>query len=366
MPQPGGRAARAAPRRDRPSLWRWLLGIPLFYKILIANGALVLAGTAGGGLLTTRYAERHPGASLLDLVGGLAIAGILVTILINALILRLALRPLAALERTAERVQSGDARARVAPSPLADRQLDRLTRTFNAMLDAAESNRVRLREVASRALGAAEEERKRIARELHDETAQSLAAILLRMRVLRASADPLETDRLLEELRIQLGEALEGIRRFARGLRPPALDELGLVPAIEAHVRSIRAVSEVSLALEADVLHGDLSAEAELAVYRIVQEALSNVLRHSRARRASVRLTREADRLVIVVEDDGRGFDPVEIHATRAGLGLFGMSERAAYLGGRLDVRSTPGRGTRVRAEIPTGSGTPAPGTDGG
>jgi two-component system, NarL family, sensor histidine kinase UhpB len=333
--------------------WRWLLRVPLFYKILIANGFLVLVGTIAASLVTARFVERNPDAQVMDLIGGLAALGIVVTLLVNVLILRLALRPLDALERTAARVQRGDAGARVPPSPLADRELDRLTRTFNAMLDAAEANRERLRRIASRALGAAEEERKRIARELHDDTAQSLAAILLRIRLLRGRADPGTVEPLLDELRVQIGDALEGIRRFARGLRPPALDELGLVPAIEAHLRSIRDVAAIAVTLEADEIGEGLSSDAELAVYRIVQEALSNVLRHSGARTAAVRLRREPDRLVVVVEDDGVGFAADRAPAGNAGLGLFGMSERAAYLGGSVAVESAPGTGTRVRAEIP-------------
>jgi two-component system sensor histidine kinase UhpB len=351
--QPG--AAAPAPPDRLPRAVRWALRVPLFYKILLANAALVLVGSIVGGLVTADFVRKHPGASLLDLVGALAIGGILATVLVNALILRLALHPLDALERTAARVHRGDLDARVPLSPVADRELDRLTRTFNAMLDTATRNRERLRQVAATALNAAEEERKRIARELHDETAQLLAALLIRIRVVKNANDPQAVSALLDDMREQIGGALEGVRRFARGLRPPALDELGLIPAIESHVRSIRAITEIDLSLHADEDVGGLPLEAELAVYRIVQEALSNVVRHSGAIRAAVRVAREPDRLVVTVEDDGHGFNVPEVRAAGRGLGLFGMGERAAYLGGRVDVQSTPGTGTRVRAEIPLG-----------
>jgi two-component system sensor histidine kinase UhpB len=342
-----------------PRVVRWALRVPLFYKILLANASLVLVGTIIGSLVTADYVRRHPGASVLDLVGALAIGGILATMLVNALILRLALQPLDALERTAARVQRGDLDARVPLSPVADRELDRLTRTFNAMLDAATRNRERLRAVAATALNAAEEERKRIARELHDETAQLLAALLIRIRVVRNASDPQAVPTLLDDMREQIGGALEGVRRFARGLRPPALDELGLIPAIESHVRSIRTITEIDLSLGADGDVDGLPPEAELAVYRIVQEALSNVVRHSGATRAAVRVVREPDRLVVTVEDDGHGFNVPEVRAAGRGLGLFGMGERAAYLGGRVDVQSAPGTGTRVRAEFPLGDPDP-------
>lgn len=342
-------------RRALPPLVRALLRVPLFYKILIANGSLVLVGTIFGSYVTAAYVRQQPGASTLDLVGGLALVGIAVTVTVNALILSVALKPLDLLERTAARVQKGDLDCRAPVSTVADRELDRLTRTFNGMLDAAAAYRERLREVAARALNAAEEERKRIARELHDETAQMLAALLIRIRVVRGARDPQAVDALLEDMRREVGQALEGIRRFARGLRPPALDELGLVPALESHLRQLEEIAGLQITLESDPPGGvDLPPEAELALYRIVQEALSNVVRHAHATRAAVRIAHGRDRVVVTVEDDGRGFDPARaVSHEGGGLGLFGMNERAAYLGGRAEVRSAPGTGARVRAEIP-------------
>jgi two-component system sensor histidine kinase UhpB len=347
-PQPrGGRVVRA------------LLRVPLFYKILLANAVIVLGGSFAGGLVTAHYVRAAPGRSAVDLVVLLAVGGVLLSLVVNALILRLALSPLQLLEDTAGRVQSGDMDARVPLSPVADRELDRLSRTFNAMLDAAAADHQRLRDVAARALGAAEEERKRIARELHDETAQRLAALLIRLRILRTQAGPAAMDAGLEALRTEIGEALEGVRRYARGLRPPALDELGLVPAIESHVRSLAEATGLAIDAAADPeVDGLLAPEAELAVYRIVQEALSNVVRHSGARRVAVRVGRETGLVVVTVSDDGRGFSPRGVMSEDGGgLGLFGMQERAGYLGGRVEVASRPGAGTHVRAEIPvTGS----------
>jgi two-component system sensor histidine kinase UhpB len=352
-------AAERAPRTlARAPLVRALLGVPLFYKILIANAVIVLVGAIAGGMATASYVRAVPGRSTVDFVTVLAAGGVVLTVLVNAAILRLALSPLQLLERTAGRVQAGDLAARVPLSPVADRELDRLSRTFNAMLDAGAADRQRLREVAARALGAAEEERKRIARELHDETAQMLAALLLRIRVLRGAPDPAAAAALLEEMRGDIGAALEGVRRFARGLRPPALEELGLVAAIESHVRWLVEATGVAMTVDAEPVPGLLSPEAELAVYRIVQEALSNAVRHAGARRVGVRIAREGGTLVVAVDDDGHGFAPARaMSADGGGLGLFGMQERAAYLGGRVEVQSAPAAGTRVLAEIPV----PAP-----
>jgi two-component system sensor histidine kinase UhpB len=336
---------------------RALLRVPLFYKILVANAALVILGAVAGTLATADWVRVWPRRSTAELAGFLAAGGVVISVVVNAVILRLALGPLALLERTAEQVRAGDLEARAPRSPLSDRELDRLTETFNAMLDTLDAYRGRLRDTAARALSAAEEERKRIARELHDETAQTLAALLLRVRLARSVDDRTARDELLEDLRTEISTALEGIRRFARGLRPPALDELGLVPAIGSHARNLEESAGITITLEADPLEELLPPEGELALYRIVQEALANVVRHAAARRVRIRLAREHGHVVAEVEDDGRGFRAAKATRTGAGLGLFGMHERAAYLGGRVEVHSVPGQGTRVRAEVPISGG---------
>ena len=345
-----------APGIERLS--RALLRVPLFYKILIANAVIVVLGAVVGTAISTRaLADGDGGVSALGFAMALAIAGVAVTVLVNALILRLALQPLEQLEETAARVQAGDLDCRAPHSPLADRELDRLTGTFNGMLDTLESYQDRLRKVAARALRAEEEERKRIARELHDDTAQALAALLIRLRLARAVDDPGERDRQLEGFRTEVSEALERVRRFARGLRPPALDELGLVPALESHVRGLGEALGRRIAVEAEVLGAVLSPQAELALYRIAQEALSNAIRHSGADNIEVRIGRQDSVVRITVRDDGCGFDVDEmLGGAGRGLGLFGMQERASYVGGRVEFRSAPGRGTEVIAEAPVGT----------
>jgi len=335
-----------------------LLRLELFYKILVANAAIVVLGAVAGTALVARLVRTDPGGSTAQLVALLAGVGVLVSVVVNAVILRLALRPLAGLERTAQRVGAGDATARAPRSQLADRELARLIDTFNGMLDGLAAQRRRTRELAARELGAAEAERKRIARELHDETAQLLVALLLRLRLAREAAETAVRDRLLDEAREQASEILEGVRRFARGLRPPLLDEAGLVPALEAHVRGLEEVSGMRITVEATSPTGALPPEVELALYRIVQEALSNVVRHAGASHARVRIGRADGAVEVNVEDDGHGFRVERVlSAGDAGLGLFGMKERAASLGGDVHVESEPGRGTRVSVRIPVGEG---------
>lgn len=218
------------------------------------------------------------------------------------------------------------------------------------------TQRRRLRAFGIGALRAAEEERRRIARELHDDTAQRLAAVLLRLRLLSAERPGPGRDRLFEEVRSELLEAAEGVRRIARGLRPPALEDAGVATAIRSHVRTRLVEGGPRVELSLDSVDEVLDEEAKLVLYRIVQEALSNVVRHAQASRVNIRVEVSEERVVAVVEDDGRGFDSrTGLEASGRGLGLVGMRERATLVGGRVVVDSAPGAGTRVRLEIPLG-----------
>lgn len=345
--------------RDLPAWLRLILGVPLFYKILIANAAIVIAALLTGTALTANFIRSSPGSSTFELVGTLIAVAVVVTVSVNAIILRVALSPLTHLGETARRVQEGELDARAPYSPVADRGINQLTWTFNRMLDSLANYRRRLREIAARALNAEEAERKRIARELHDETAQTLAALLIRLRVARAASDTEAREAMLDDVKAEISRALDGVRRFARGLRPIALEELGIVAAIESHTRMLQEAVGIEITIDAEPIAGLLTAEAELALYRIVQEALSNAVRHAGATRATVTIRRLSDRVSAVIEDDGRGFSVEKAMAgPNGGLGLFGMQERAGYIGGHLEIHSRPGRGTRVEIEVPFADST--------
>ncbi len=349
-----GPSRSSSPRGPLGRTLHWLLGVRLFYKVLLANAAIAGAGTILGAVAAAEFARRGEAESLVPVIGALALAGVLLSLAANAIILRFALRPLKRLEQTAAAVRGGDLRARSPLSALADRDLARLVTTFNDMLDRLLLYRERLRTMIVRAMESAEDERKRISRELHDDTAQTLANLIIRLRAARAASDEGERERRFDELRAELADAAERVRRFARGLRPPALDMLGLVPAIEAHARSVEESTGLEVEFGADPIDGLLSEQAELGLYRIIQEALSNVVRHADAERAVVSIRREKDRLTASVRDDGRGFSPadVESHPDR-GLGLFGMRERASYFGGTVDIHGEPGKGSSIRVELP-------------
>lgn len=213
--------------------------------------------------------------------------------------------------------------------------------------------RIRLRDFSEAALRSAEEERRRIARELHDDTAQRLATLMLRLRLLGHVEGDAERRGEVEALREQLKEAAEGVKRIARGLRPPALDEVGLATALHAHLRDLREGANFEVRAEIEAVDHLLGGEGRLALYRIVQESLSNVLRHSGVDHAYLWLGVEDGRVVAVVEDRGRGFRVEGATERGGGLGLLGMRERAVMFGGRVTIESAPGKGTRVRVELP-------------
>jgi signal transduction histidine kinase len=206
------------------------------------------------------------------------------------------------------------------------------------------------RDAVRRVVEAQELERARLARELHDETGQALTSILLGLRSLERSAKSDEAHESLTSVRDLVVSTLHDVRRLAVELRPAALDDFGLAPALERLVATHRQDDAVTVDLEIHVGDERLPADVETTMYRIVQEALTNIAKHAGATRISVLVTRTDDSAVLVVEDDGDGFEP---GADTTGLGLNGMRERVALVGGRLRIESSAGSGTTIAAEIP-------------
>jgi two-component system, NarL family, sensor histidine kinase UhpB len=358
---PGSSPGRWDRWADRGVLHRMivrLLRIPLFHKVFLANLAIV-----AGAVLVTAWLTRalvDPSAIPVSTLTWGAFGIIVIVLLLgaNAALVRIALSPLQELEHAARKVATNGLVQGAPISAVADRDLVRIIETFNTMLDQTARYRERLRELAAHALTAQESERARVAQELHDDAAQRMAAIALELRVMRDSiAEKPLADRL-DRVRDSAMDAAEGLRRTARGLRPPMLDELGLVPAVQAHVRELRERSPVRIQVRGPRREPTLSDEAELAAYRIVQEALANVLRHAQA--SDVRVTFHTDEggLHIVIADDGIGFTPPDGATVRKeeALGLLGMQERAAWVGGRTEIHTAPGKGTRVEIHLPSHS----------
>jgi signal transduction histidine kinase len=282
-----------------------------------------------------------------------AMTGIAAAILLTNLLTQ----PIRDLVQATNQVGRGDLAAR-APHR-ADDEIGALADAFNQMvadLDAsqraiAEKDAARTR-LLEQLINAQEEERKRIARELHDSVGQALSSLMLGMKVLGQSDDPAAVRRRSEELRGQAVETLEQVRLLSRQLRPSVLDDLGLAAALERYVDEFaQFYPHIAVDLHCDLAER-LPPVAETSLYRIVQEAMTNAARHGQPSLVSVLVARRDGHVQAIIEDDGVGFDPEAARHARESVGLHGMSERAELLGGRLDIESGQD-GTAVYVEVP-------------
>jgi signal transduction histidine kinase len=210
-----------------------------------------------------------------------------------------------------------------------------------------------LQDASAKLIAAQEEERRTIARELHDEVGQVLSALKVEIDVAQRSLAAGGPAQLTEAQAIADG-ALNTVRNLTQLLHPAALDDLGLVAAIDSSLRGLARRQEIRTELHQRDLPERLPREVELAAYRIVQEAITNVGKHANAKRCDVHLTQLDDRLLIEVEDDGVGFvDDIDRPIIARGLGLISVRERASRLGGTFNILSEPGHGTRLIVSLP-------------
>jgi two-component system, NarL family, sensor histidine kinase DevS len=241
---------------------------------------------------------------------------------------------------------------KLGPDPRFTEEDLRLTETFGARAAVAVDLADRVaRDALRRVVEGQELERRRLARELHDETGQALTSILLGLKHVEEASSPETARAAAAELREQIVDTLQNVRRLAVELRPSALDDFGLAPALERLAEAFGEQSGITVDIETNVHSERLDPEIETALYRIVQEALTNVAKHAEATRVSIVVTRRGSSVTAVIEDDGQGFGAGG--GTGDGLGLVGMKERVGLLGGRLALESTEGAGTTVVAEVP-------------
>jgi signal transduction histidine kinase len=323
--------------------------------------APVLGGRAGAvhvGISTSEMqatVRRHV-REVVAITSAVLVVGILLGLGMTIVLTR----PLTQLARAAEAVGRGDFAWR-APAWARD-EIGQLGASFARMAERLGHFRDELRQrdeargrLLEQVITAQEEERRRIARELHDETGQSLTSLTVGLASIAQSRDVAVIHEKAGELRVLAVRTLDEVHNLSRGLRPSILDDLGLVPALERHLLEYRSRG-LRVDLHASGLDGRLPGPVEIAVYRIVQEALTNIVKHAAASAVSVLLECRDGAVRIIVEDDGRGFDLHQVLASGDAdrrLGLLGMHERAGLLGGSLTVESAPGRGTSVFATIP-------------
>jgi signal transduction histidine kinase len=228
----------------------------------------------------------------------------------------------------------------------------RLAETFaNRAAVAVDLSQRIARDALRRIVDAQELERRRLARELHDETGQALSSILLGLRTLDEKVEGDEARAAVAEVRELVVATLQDVRRLAVELRPKVLDDFGLAPALQRLTDTFGEQTGIGVRFETSLTDERLPSELETALYRIVQEALTNIVKHSRAHTISIVLARKPGAVVAVIEDDGQGFDTTTIR--EGGFGLEGMRERVGLLDGKLQIESVVGAGTTLVAEVP-------------
>ncbi|WP_101524574.1 sensor histidine kinase [Nocardioides houyundeii] len=312
-------------------------GLSLSSRVIASNGVLFLLGTAVLAFSPATVSRQPVISELVVLLVGLGIM-----IVANSLLVRVALTPLDRLVTQLDQVRSNEPLARV--SDPGGGLAHRLSLAVNDLLDRIEAGQ---RQNAVSALAAQEAERSRIAQELHDGVGQSLTAVLLELGAIsgpgRAPAEP-----ALARIREGVRASLDEVRSVARHLRPHVLEDLGLRSALAALTNDLFTTGDVLV--RRGILPGlpALPDDVELVVFRVAQEALTNVARHARARTVELALSTVGEQLVLVVADDGRGIPP-----DAAGTGLRGMHERAALIGARLHVGRRDGGGTVVELRVP-------------
>lgn len=336
----------------------------------IINIAITVLGEQGGavwvGISNTRINQEvwTNIRRMLIFTGILSMLGILSSLYLAYILTR----PLKELVGVTRSVSRGDLQVRA--KLRAEDDIGKLGKAFNAMIEDLQSasmerqnlwNELKKREetkgqLLEKVIKAQEEERKRIARELHDETSQSIASLMVGLKILEQETDGLERKHKIKELREMTSATMDKVRDLALELRPSSLDDLGLLPALEQYSKDFENRYGVKVDFQTVGFDGKrLLPEKETALYRIIQEALSNIAKHSRATTAGVILEYSENMVKAIIEDDGRGFEMEKIleSSDERKLGILGMEERAVLIGGKLSIESAPGAGTAVFVEIP-------------
>jgi two-component system sensor histidine kinase UhpB len=323
---------------------------PLFQKVIIANTVLIVTGSIMGYFIEKNYFEGGElGFVVLFLTSGLALS-----ILTNYLLVKIAFRPLDDVSDTMKAIQAGHRGIRV-PEVTDDPQIEELSKSLNSMLNTMDMQR---KKAAASVIKAQEEERKRIARELHDETSQSLTGLVIGIRMVQEIVPDYMPDvqERLENINDLAHATLNEVHTMAVRLRPSVLDDLGLAAALRSYAKEYTENTGIPVEMQLLGMSHRLTPELETVLYRVIQEAPTNVARHSDATSCRVTLRRKEQVVQGVIEDNGKGFDSQTVMLSDEkgrGLGLHGMKERIELVGGSLEFDARPAKGTTIFIEVP-------------
>jgi signal transduction histidine kinase len=321
-----------------------VLGIPLEIKLLGAN-AIIL----GVAVLALLEPIRLRSGQLMDVY--VVAAALIIGAMVNFALVKLALSPIAALQRVARLVSEGRLAERVPASIVADRELTSLSTTINDMLDSLSAGRDRMRKLGAEVVYAEERERSQVARELHDSVGQTLAAASFQVAAVAHEVGTHPASARLVTVRELLRTALEEIRNVSRSLHPRVASDLGLPAALEALGDATQHRSLIDVRVNVDISGVVIPLGLSATLYRVAQEALRNVERHADAGHATVSLRARAGYVELEINDDGRGL-PGPLEKKRAETALSVIRERLSLAGGELHIDNAADRGTRVIAWV--------------
>ena len=334
---------------------RRLTSHPAVARLLVVNGVVVVA-VGVGGVLAGRLWSGVPPAMVATTV---ALAGLAAAAAVNYVLVRTTLRPLLEVGRIVEAIHKG-----VDPHlATEDGQIDPdLSAVSEALMETVDRLEHEARRYSSRLLTSIEDERRRIGRELHDETSQTLAATLINLDLVEKGLGdcPLDVKSRVATSKELIRHTMEQLKLLIYDLRPAMLDDLGLIPALRWYIQSHLGGSDLLVEVDFEGAEQRIAAETETALYRIAQESLANVIKHAGATRVSVHLEIHPGYASFAVHDDGVGFDPDEVlkdPGERFGLGLLSIRERAELLGGTLNIVSSHDGGTHVYVVVPLREG---------
>jgi len=333
---------------------QFTLRVPIFNRVLIGNSIIIIFGAIAGTIIT-RHLALFGNIWLILLFSA---TGILITLLVNRMIIRSALRPLHELGDVLEQIDSGQINIPDSLKNYEDPNIHRLIAALDSMLGRLAVRTGQLQAISERAINAQEEERVRIARGLHDDTAQSISMLIIRLERLEtlvSAGAPDLTQHVADAYKLAT-RLFEDLRHIIWDLRPSILDDLGLVPAIRWLART--KLEEVNVKVDFGGVNEvmRLPSHLETMLFRVAQEAVNNVLRHADAKNVSIRLWPEHEQMCLEVKDDGRGFDVERSNGeavSKKRLGLLGIRERVSLVGGTVKVESAPGSGTSVLVYVP-------------
>lgn len=337
------------------SLQQRLQRTPILFRIVIGNAIIIILGGILGTLLT--HFLTNIAATLWHFVLFASI-GIVISVVLNYTIVQLSLRPLRELRQTVNRLQSGRSEMRQLALGETDPDIHLLSTALNSLITQLETSNRQLRLLSERAISAQEEERKRIARSLHDDTGQALSTLIINLERLENHL-PAENSELVSRLtsiRQMAADSLDCLRTIIYDLRPAILDDLGLLPAIRWYARTNLEAAGINVNLDfPDQLPG-LPQPLTTTLFRVAQEGINNIIRHSQAKNTTISIGLQGNEVYLRLQDDGHGFDLQRINHAALDMqhwGLIGIQERLELVNGRMSISSDPEHGTTLMVSAP-------------